>query len=98
MLDTRRDIRSLSSFKRNTVEFIREMKETGRPIVLTVNGHAELVVQDAESYERMLELIDRLETIEGIHAGLAEMRAGKGRPAAEFFEEMEQKFDIARDA
>jgi prevent-host-death family protein len=90
MIDADRDMRSLSSFKRNTVEFIREMKETGRPIVLTVNGHAELVVQDARSYERMLELIDRLETIEGIRAGLAEMRAGKGRPAAEFFEEMER--------
>jgi prevent-host-death family protein len=96
MLDISRDIKSLSSFKRNTVEFMRQLNETGQPIVLTVNGQAELVVQDAKSYQKLLELVDRLETIEGIRAGLAEMREGKGRPAAAFFEEMERKFDIPR--
>lgn len=30
------------------------MKETGKPIVLTVNGQAEVVVQDAVSYQKVL--------------------------------------------
>ncbi len=54
MINLNRDIQSLSSFKRNTSEFIQQMKETGKPIVLTVNGKAELVVQDAVSYQKFL--------------------------------------------
>ena len=46
-----RDIQSLSVFKRDTSKFMRQMKKTGQPIVLTVNGKAEMVVLDAESYD-----------------------------------------------
>lgn len=49
MLDLNRDINSLSNFKRNTPEFLRQLKETGQPVVLTINGKAELVVQDSAS-------------------------------------------------
>ncbi|HTE16791.1 MAG TPA: type II toxin-antitoxin system Phd/YefM family antitoxin, partial [Armatimonadota bacterium] len=73
MLDISKDIDSLSSFKRNTPGFIRQMKETGRPVVLTVNGKAELVVQDAASYQKLLELVDRLEAIEAVREGLREL-------------------------
>jgi prevent-host-death family protein len=59
MVDISRDIDSLSNFKRNTPEYLKQMKETGRPIVLTVNGRAEMVVQDAGSYQRLLDLVDR---------------------------------------
>lgn len=96
-MDISRDIKSLSTFKRNTMELIRQLKETGEPIVLTVNGEAELVVQDARSYQKLLESIDRLETIAGIRRGLEEMKAGKGRPADEFFQEMERELDIPAD-
>ena len=63
MLNISRDIHSLSSFKRNSLEFIEQMKQTGEPVVLTVNGKAELVVQDAESYQKMLDALERLEAI-----------------------------------
>ncbi len=52
MLDLNRDINSLSNFKRNTPEFLRQLKETGHPVVLTINGKAELVVQDTTSYQK----------------------------------------------
>jgi hypothetical protein len=42
-----RDIHSLTDFKRQTPEFLRQLKETGHPLVLMINGKAELVVQDA---------------------------------------------------
>jgi prevent-host-death family protein len=89
MLDLRTDIRSLSNFKRETATLIRQLKETGRPVVLTVNGKAELVVQDAASYQRLLEIVERLET-NGIRVGMEEMKAGKGRPAAEVLGEDEE--------
>jgi len=45
-----RDIHGLSTFKRDTTKSVRQMKKTKVPVVLTVNGKGELVVQDAESY------------------------------------------------
>ncbi len=79
MLDLSKDIQPLTDFKRNTTELVRRMKETGRPIVLTINGRAELVVQDTGSYQKLLELIDRLEAIAGIQKGLDESKQGEGQ-------------------
>ncbi|MCE2719958.1 MAG: type II toxin-antitoxin system prevent-host-death family antitoxin [Dolichospermum sp.] len=63
MINLSQDIQSLSTFKRNTNELINQMKETGNPLILTVNGKAELVVQDAASYQKVLAYIKQLETI-----------------------------------
>ena len=82
-----RDIHSLSTFKRDTAKLVRQMKRTKAPVVLTVNGKAELVVQDAESYQALLEAKDRIETIEGIKRGLESMKRQRGKPAADFFRE-----------
>lgn len=79
-MDITKDIRPLTDFKRNTIELLRQMKETGQPIVLTINGRSELVVQDAGSYQRLMELVDRLETIAGIQKGLEESKRGDGQP------------------
>ena len=96
MIDISKDIRSLSDFKRNTTEFVREMQKSGKPVVLTVNGRSELVVQDATSYQKLLELVDRLEAIEGIKRGLEEADRGEGVTLEEFDKEMRRKYDIPR--
>ena len=57
MLDTR-NIYPLSDFQRNTKDFISQLKESQKPIVLTVNGKAAVVVQDAESYQELLDALD----------------------------------------
>ena len=97
-MDLTRDIDSLTHFKRNTTEVIGQLKATGEPIVLTVNGKAEIVVQDARSYQRMLELIDRAETIIGIKKGLESMARGEGIPAEEAFDRLRKKHAIPQDA
>jgi prevent-host-death family protein len=38
MINLHRDIHSLTEFKRNTNDFMKQMKETKVPVVLTVNG------------------------------------------------------------
>src|SRR5947209_545591 len=83
MIDLTQGIDSLTNFKRNSAAFMKRMKKSGKPVVLTVNGRAEVVVQDAASYQQLLELIERLETVEGIRQGLEEMKQGKGKPAEE---------------
>jgi prevent-host-death family protein len=88
------DIHSLTDFQRNTKEHIQRLKETGRPEVLTVNGKAEIVVQDAASYQKLLELIDRVEAIEGIQKGLESMQRGEGQPAQDVFTRLRKKHNI----
>jgi prevent-host-death family protein len=90
MLDLSRDIDSLSNFKRKTPEFLRQLKETGHPVVLTINGKAELVVQDAASFQKLIERAERAERMEALRASVEEMKAGQGIPAAEVLDEMRQ--------
>jgi len=91
MLDLSKDIRSLSDFKRHTSAFADDLRKSGRPLVLTVNNSARLVVQDAEAYQRLLELAERAETIEGIRAGLESMARAESVPASEVLAAMRAK-------
>ena len=90
MLDISRDIHSLSNFKRNTPEFLRQLKETGQPVVLTINGKAELVVQDAASFQKLIELAERAERMEALRESIEDMRAGRVSPVEDMLAEMRQ--------
>jgi PHD/YefM family antitoxin component YafN of YafNO toxin-antitoxin module len=102
-----RDIQSLSVFKRDTSKFLRQIKKTGEPIILTVNGKAAIiltvngkaaaVVLDPDSYQEYLREKDRQETIAGVKRGIADMRAGRVREAEDVFRELEAKFGIPSD-
>ena len=93
MLDLANDIRSLSDFKRNTVDLLDRIRTTGHPMVLTVNGKAELVVQDAAAYQALL---DRVEALEGIQRGVADVKAGRAKPAQQVFDKLRRKHGIPR--
>jgi len=71
------DIHSLTDFSRNTKAYARRLKKTGRPAVLTVNGHAEFVVQDATSYQRLLDLAARAENILKLDRSLDDVEGGR---------------------
>lgn len=89
-----KNIQSLTSFKRNTAVSVEQIKKTKSPIVLTVNGKAELVVIDANEYEEMLEKIEQAETIRAIKIGIEAFEKGKSKPAREAFTELQKKYDI----
>jgi len=84
------DIRSLTDFQRNTKAHLRRLKSTGRPEVLTVNGKAELIVQDAAAFE------DMLDAIRGIQRGLDAMKEGTGKPFRQALDEIRAKHKIPR--
>ena len=88
MLDINRDINSLSNFKRNTPEFLAQLKETGHPVVLTINGKAELIVQDTTSYQKLIRLAEKAERMELLRVSVEEMKASKGIPAETVLDEM----------
>ena len=55
------DIGSLTDFSRNTKAHLKRLRQTGRPELLTVNGRAEVVVQNASAYQRLIELLEKFE-------------------------------------
>lgn len=86
-----KDILSLTEFQRTTRESIARLKKTGRPAVLTVNGQAEVVVQDAASYERLLARAEEAERLMDLRRSIAEYRAGRVRDVNETLADLEAR-------
>lgn len=83
-----KNVESLAAFKRNTAEYVKKIKESGVPVVLTIKGKTEIVVQDVESYQRMLEALDWIENIKVVREGLESVRRGKTMSLEQFGSEM----------
>ena len=96
MLDITKDIQSLTTFRRRSGDFMKQIKKSKRPVVLTVNGKAAAVVQDAEAYQRLLDIAATADAAEGIRQGLEDARKGRVRPAKEFFREFEATHGLSR--
>ena len=96
MLDLTKDIQSLTTFRRQSGDFMKQLKKTKRPVVLTVNGKAAAIVQDAEAYQRLLDIAASADEEEAIRKGLEDVKKGRTRPAREFFAESEAKHGLRR--
>lgn len=88
------EIYSLSDFQRNAKQHITRMKKKRRPIVLTINGKAEMVGMDIASFQEFLETI---EAIEGIRRGLESKKRGEGKSLEEFDVGMRKRYKIPRE-
>ena len=93
MIDVR-EVHALTDFLRNYKAHLARIKETRTPEVLTVNGRAEVVVLDIESFQEILEQLRHIETVEAIKAGYDAMKRGDVRPLDEFAAEMRSKYGI----
>lgn len=84
-----KNIRSVTEFARNTREHIKRLQRSGEPEVLTVNGKAALVVQDADAYQKLLDQIDYAETVQILRERLASYKKDKSaRPLREVVQEI----------
>ncbi len=97
MLNLKNGIESLTTFKRDSTSILKRLHQSGEPVVLTVNGKAEVVVQDAVAYQKLAERAaqsDRAETIAAIREGLADVEAGRTKPARAALRALAKKFDM----
>ncbi len=86
-------IRPVSEFSRKPAEHIKRLKETKAPEILTVNGKAEIVIQDAEGYQ---EMVDLLESLEAIAKAVKNLDAGKGIDSDTLFSRLEKRIGESR--
>lgn len=96
MLDITKDIQSLTTFRRRSGDFMKQIKKSKRPVVLTVKGKAAAIVQDAEAYQRLLDVAAGANAEEGIRQGLDDLVHGRTRPATEVFDRIRRKHGIPR--
>lgn len=97
MLNLGEGIDSLTNFKRQTTKYLAQLHKTGAPVVLTVNGRAQLVVQDAAAYQQLVESAakaERDETIAAIREGLADLEKGRTKPARSVLKTLARKYGI----
>jgi hypothetical protein len=90
MLDARQ-IHPLTDFLRNHKAHVARLKQSRTLEVLTINGRAELVVQDADSYQALLDRLHHMETLAAIREGIASAERGELKPAEQVFSEMQAK-------
>lgn len=87
-------ISSLASSLKNPTVFAISLEQSKEPLVLTVNGKAKLVIQDAEAYQEMLDELEKSRFIDAVRQGLKEADQGLGRPAEVVFVEMKAKYGL----
>ncbi len=85
MLDSTKDIQSLTTFRCRSGDFLKQLKKSKRLVVLTVKGKAAAVVQDAEAFQRLPDIAASADADEGIRQGLDDVARGRTRPAREVF-------------
>ena len=73
-------IRPISYLKAHAAEIARTLGEQQRPLIITQNGEAKMVVQDIDSYDRMQETLSLLKILA---LGNRQIEAGQVEPAAE---------------
>jgi prevent-host-death family protein len=91
MIDITQDIQPLTTFRNNSVKMMKQLKKTGRPIVLTVNGKPEAAVLSAHALQHLLDLAALASEQEGVRQGDADIAAGRTRSAREVFDKLRRK-------
>ena len=89
------DIHSLRDYQRHAKAYIQHVTQTKHPVAVTVNGAAEVVVQDAGEYHQMVDRLDRSRLIEAIRAGEEDMAAGHTTAGDEMFDALGKELGIS---
>jgi prevent-host-death family protein len=95
-MDITKDIQPMTTFRNHSAEILQHLKDTKRAVVLTVNGKAAAVVQDAEAYQRLLDIAAGASAEEGIRQGLEDIEKGHTMPAEQAFDIIRAKYGISR--
>jgi len=89
----REDIRPVTYLKSRAADLLDQLNKTHRPVVITQNGEARAVIQDAESYERTKSAIGLLKLLV---QGEEDVRSGKIYDQDEMFDRITRKLNRSK--
>jgi prevent-host-death family protein len=87
------DIRTIAELQAEPLALLKQVRKTGRPVIITRNGKADVVIMDAASFEDRLKLVNLARLLA---EGEADIAAGRTTPAREFFDELRREKKISR--
>jgi len=73
-IDLEADIKPVTDFRANSAAMLEQVRNSGRPIILTQRGRSAAVVIDIRSYQALL---DELDELRDITRGIADADAGR---------------------
>lgn len=90
-----RDIQSVSVFKRDASKILKQLKKTKQPVILTVNGKADAVIMDAESYQNLVEAKEYAESVAVLKERIEELNSGgECQTMEEVFSELAKEYGV----
>ncbi|NVE01605.1 type II toxin-antitoxin system Phd/YefM family antitoxin [Massilia sp. BJB1822] len=81
-------VQPISFLKTNPGDVVKQAQESQAPVMITVNGKVQAVVQDAVSYQRTQDQLNMLRIL--VH-GQKQIAEGKISDHDEFFKELESE-------
>lgn len=92
-----RDIQTLSEFKQNASKLVKQVQETGEPVVLTVNGKPAALLQNLDSYQEMVDEREYRETVLALREALADIEnADNWATHEEVFANIRARYNITK--
>jgi PHD/YefM family antitoxin component YafN of YafNO toxin-antitoxin module len=82
------DIHSLTDFTRNARAYVQQIKDSKSAMALTVNGDAQVIVLDAESFQRMVDELEHGRFIAAMRESEAAVRNGQVQGLDQAFSEL----------
>jgi prevent-host-death family protein len=83
-------IKPISYLKAHTAEIVRWLEEQRKPMIITQNGEAKVVIQDIESYEQTQEALALLRILA---LGNRQIEEGKVQPAEDVIKRLRNRRD-----
>ncbi|HOE19247.1 MAG: type II toxin-antitoxin system Phd/YefM family antitoxin [Smithellaceae bacterium] len=74
------DIKPLSEVRIGIANYIKQVRDTKRPVIITQHGKSVAVLLDASEYENMQE---KLELLTDVQTSLSQLATGQGIPNGE---------------
>ena len=71
------DIKPISYLKSRSAELLAQLNETHRPVIITQNGEPKAVIQDAESYEKMVNSLNLMKILAHSEKDIQEVKTIK---------------------
>ena len=93
-MDASKDMHSLTEFEHNSSALIKQLQETGQPLILTVDGTAQAVVLNAKAYQQLIELAERARSLTSIQKSLKEIEQEKTQPIEQALDALGKKYEV----
>jgi prevent-host-death family protein len=81
-------VKPISYLKSHAAEIVKEISESGEPMLITQHGEAKLVVMDVRAYEQQEEAFSLLKILA---MGTREIEQGQFRDADDVFAELDEE-------